>query len=130
VPLEESFESWVWSRAALMDGAAIVYDTVLRDGSNAAFALQIGADGRVTELPVPPRREMTTTFWRMARHMRADQPFETLALLEDSPFYSRTLLKLETAEGKADAFHESLSLTRFRTPVVQLMLPFRMPRRG
>ena len=130
VPLEDSFESWVWSRAAMKDGAAIVYDTVLRDGSRSAFALRIGADGQVADVPLPPRQEMPTTFWRMARHMRAERDFETLALLEDSPFYSRTLLKLETAEGKAFAFHESLSLTRFRNRLVQLMLPFRMPRRG
>ena len=73
---------------------------------------------------------MTTTFWRMARHMRAVGRFETVSLFEDSPFYARTLLKLETEEGPADAFHESLSLARFRNPVVQMMLPFRMPRRG
>jgi carotenoid 1,2-hydratase len=31
--------------------------------------------------------------------------------------------------GKScEAFHESLSLTRFTYPVVQMMLPFRMPR--
>ena len=66
----------------------------------------------------------------MARHMRAERPFETVSLFEDSPFYSRTLLKVETEEGSADAFHESLSLKRFRNPVVQMMLPFRMPRRG
>lgn len=130
VPLEDSFESWVWSRAAMKDGAAIVYDTVLRDGSNSAFALHIGAEGSVKEMPVPPRRDMTTTFWRMARHMRADRPFKAVSLLEDSPFYSRTLLKVEADEGMADAFHESLSLKRFRNPVVQMMLPFRMPRRG
>jgi len=130
VPLEESFESWVWSRAAMKDGAAIVYDTVLRDGSSSAFALHVGADGGVAEMPVPPRRKMTTTFWRMARHMRAEQPFEVVSLLEDSPFYARTLLKVATEEGMADAFHESLSLTRFRDPVVQMLLPFRMPRRG
>lgn len=130
VPLEDSFESWVWSRAALKDGAAIVYDTVLRDGGTSAFALRIGADGGVADVPVPPRREMTTTFWRMARHMRAAQEFKTVALFEDSPFYARSLLKLATQEGPADAFHESLSLARFRNPVVQMMLPFRMPRRG
>lgn len=130
VPLEESFESWVWSRAAMRDGAAIIYDTVLRDGSRSAFALRIGMDGDVVESPVPPRREMATTFWRMARHMRAERPFEVMSLLEDSPFYARTLLKVETEEGLADAFHESLSLKRFRSPVVQMMLPFRMPRRG
>jgi carotenoid 1,2-hydratase len=114
----------------MKDGAAIVYDTVLRDGSNSAFAVKIGADGNVVEMPVPPQREMPTTFWRMARHMRADRAFSETSLLEDSPFYARTLLKVETEEGMADAFHESLSLARFRSPVVQMMLPFRMPRRG
>lgn len=130
VPLEDSFESWVWSRAAMKDGAAIVYDTVLRDGRTSAFALRIGADGGVVDMPVPPRRDMATTFWRMKRHMRSDQAFEAVSLLEDSPFYARSLLKLQTEEGPVDAFHESLSLARFRNPVVQLMLPFRMPRRG
>jgi len=130
VPLEDSFESWVWSRAAMREGAAIVYDTVLRDGSTAAFALDIAADGRVREAAVPPRREMSTTFWRMRRHMRAGETFKAVSLLEDSPFYARTLLRVRTEEGEADAFHESLSLRRFRNPVVQLMLPFRMPRRG
>ena len=130
VPLEDSFESWVWSRAAMRQGAAIVYDTILRDGAHRAFALHIGADGKVVETAVPERRDMPTTFWRMARHMRADHGFRETALFEDSPFYARTLLKLETEEGTADAFHESLSLARFRNPVVQMMLPFRMPRRG
>lgn len=130
VPLEDSFESWVWSRAAMKDGAAIVYDTVLRGGGTSAFALHIDADGRVEDRPLPPRRDMRTTFWRMARHMRAARGFEAVSLFEDSPFYARTLLKLETEEGLADAFHESLSLARFRNPVVQMMLPFKMPRRG
>jgi len=129
VPLENSFDSWVWSRAALPGGAGIVYDTVLSGGERSAFALMIGADGQVKETAVPPRVEMPGTFWRMARHMRADRPFEILSLLEDSPFYARSLLRLDTDGGPAFAFHESLSLARFRNPVVQAMLPFRMPRR-
>ncbi len=130
VPLEDSFDSWVWSRAAMKDGAAIIYDTVLRGGAESAFAIEIGSDGSVREAPVPTRREMATTFWRMKRHMRADADFRVVSLLEDSPFYARTLLRIRTDEGEADAFHESLSLARFRSPVVQAMLPFRMPRRG
>jgi carotenoid 1,2-hydratase len=130
VPLEDSFESWVWSRAAKKDGAAIIYDTVLRGGATSAFAIEIGADGSLREGTVPPRRGMETTFWRMKRHMRADADFRVVSLLEDSPFYARTLLRVRTEEGDADAFHESLSLERFRNPVVQAMLPFRMPRRG
>ena len=130
VPLEESFTSWVWARAARKNGAQIVYDTVLRDGSQRAFALEIDQAGEVREVSVPPRHEMPTTFWRMRRHMRAASPFGISALLEDSPFYARTLLRLQTEEGEADAFHESLSLSRFRQPLIQMMLPFRMPRRG
>jgi hypothetical protein len=45
--------------------------------------------------------------------------------MEDSPYYSRILLRVRSDEGEADAFHESLSLARFRNPVVQAMLPFR-----
>ena len=130
VPLEESFDSWVWSRAAKRDGAAIIYDTVLKDGSTAAFALDIASDGSVREAAAPARQDMPGTFWRMARHMRAAAPFKTVSLLEDLPFYARTLLRVQTEEGEADAFHESFSLGRFANPVVQLMLPFRMPRRG
>ncbi|WP_421694614.1 carotenoid 1,2-hydratase [Aestuariivirga sp.] len=130
VPLEDSFESWVWSRAATKEGSSIVYDTRLRSGENRAFAIDISADGGVTGRAVPPRQEMTGTFWRMARHMRSARPFRAVSLLEDSPFYARTLLRMQTEHGEADAFHESLSLARFRSPVVQMMLPFRMPRRG
>ncbi len=129
VPLEQSFESWVWSRAAMKEGGAVSYETVLRGGGKRSFGLEIAGDGAVRESAVPGRQEMTTTFWRMARHMRADRPFRVVSLLEDSPFYARTLLRVQTEEGEADAFHESLSLARFRNPVVQMMLPFRMPRR-
>jgi carotenoid 1,2-hydratase len=130
VPLEDSFESWVWSRAAMNNGAAIIYDTVLKNRFSSAFALSIDKAGKVTELPVPERRDMKTTFWRMPRHTRAARPFRDVSLLEDSPFYTRTLLRIQTDEGEADAFHESLSLARFRNPIVQMMLPFRMPRRA
>jgi carotenoid 1,2-hydratase len=130
VPLEDSFESWVWARAAGQDGARIIYDTVLRGGDTRAFALEIGQAGAVREIAVPPRQDMPTTFWRMKRHMRAASAFSIAALLEDSPFYARTLLRMQTDEGMTDAFHESLSLSRFAHPLVQMMLPFRMPRRG
>ena len=130
VPLEDSFESWVWSRAALKDGAAIIYDTVLKDGSAKAFALHVASDGAVSDLDVPARLDLPTTFWRMKRHTRSASIVKPVSLLEDSPFYSRTWLRVRTNDGEASAFHESLSLSRFRNRIVQMMLPFRMPRRG
>ncbi len=130
VPLEESFESWVWSRAATPRGTSIIYDTVLKGGAESAFAIDIAADGAVTDRAVPPRVGMPTTFWRMRRHSRAADGLSITSLLEDSPFYARTLLRTQIDGAEANAFHESLSLARFRNPVVQLMLPFKMPRRG
>ncbi len=130
VPLEDSFESWVWSRAAKKTGAAIIYDTVLKDGARKGFALEIDSGGQVRHADVPALQEMPTTFWRMKRHTRSAAPARILSLLEDSPFYARTLLRVQTDEGEAHAFHESLSLSRFSNRIVQAMLPFRMPRRA
>jgi carotenoid 1,2-hydratase len=48
--------------------------------------------------------------------------------LEDTPFYARSVLQTRLLGQDAIAVHESLSLDRFRNPIVQAMLPFRMPR--
>jgi carotenoid 1,2-hydratase len=50
--------------------------------------------------------------------------------LEDTPFYQRALLKFSYAGEKLLAFHETLSVPRLLSPVVQAMLPFRMPRKA
>ena len=49
--------------------------------------------------------------------------------LEDTPFYTRSLLSARLLGERVAAVHESLSLDRFRTGWVQMLLPFRMPRR-
>ena len=46
----------------------------------------------------------------------------------DSPFYARTALATRLFGEDCHAVHESLSLGRFRSPIVQSMLPYRMPR--
>jgi carotenoid 1,2-hydratase len=48
---------------------------------------------------------------------------------EDTPFYARSLLAATLDGETVQPVHESLSLRRFRNPLVRLMLPFRMPRR-
>jgi carotenoid 1,2-hydratase len=50
--------------------------------------------------------------------------------LEDTPFYARSIVASRVAGRPVTAMHESLSLERFALPVVQFMLPFRMPRRA
>ena len=128
-PLEADFSSWVWSRAALGDHAQIVYDRVMRDGSKSGFALRIGADGKSQSIPIPQKVELGTAFWRMKRPAHADQKIETINTLEDAPFYTRSLFRTHMGNEKIDVFHESLSLDRFTHPIIQKMLPFKMPRR-
>ncbi len=50
--------------------------------------------------------------------------------LEDAPFYARSLVRPALLGERVAAVHESLSLDRFRTGWVQMLLPFRMPRRS
>ena len=67
----------------------------------------------------------------MARETRSEDRDRTVVLktLEDSPFYARSLVKATLFGERTVAMHESLDLDRFRNPIVQSMLPYRMPRR-
>ena len=67
IPLEDSFSSWVWSRAAMDEGAHIIYDTLLRDGSHSGFALQIDGDGIARPVALAQPVDLGAGFWRMPR---------------------------------------------------------------
>ena len=129
-PLEADFSSWVWSRTALRDGARIVYDRVLKNGSRSGFALRIGSDGVPHEIAVPKPVELGRGLWRMDRPAHADGPVNRIMSLEDAPFYTRSLFRTAIDGEEAAVFHESLSLDRFTHPFILRMLPFRMPRRS
>jgi len=110
----------------------VFYDGFRRHGSSFALALRIGDDGKIEPIEAPPRHRLPTSGWRMARDTRVD-PGGAVAVSrtwEDSPFYVRSTLRTTLFGEVCDAVHESLSLDRFRSPLVKLMLPFRMPRRG
>ncbi len=129
-PMEDDFARWDWSRADLPDGAALLYDVTRRDGSDLSLALRMDRAGAVTQFPPPPRADLPATGWRVPRATRADPDFTPTVrqTLEDTPFYARSVLDTRLLGQDAIAVHESLSLDRFRNPIVQLMLPFRMPR--
>jgi carotenoid 1,2-hydratase len=131
-PLEADFLRWDWSRAHLPGGrVAVLYDVTRRDRSPFSLALQFDAEGRVQPFDAPPPCALRTTGWRIARGTRSDPgaPALVLKTLEDTPFYARSLVHSQLHGEPATAVHESLSLTRFDSPIVQAMLPFRMPRR-
>ena len=129
-PLEAAFARWTWCRADLPDGAAILYDVHRRDGSAQNLSLSFAADGTRREIRAPlPAALPPTRLWRMRRETRSDDGrSRVLRTFEDTPFYSRSLLASTLDGAPVRAVHESLSLDRFRNPLVRLMLPFRMPR--
>jgi len=133
VPLEDSFRRWDWSRASDGQGATIFYDVTLKDGRDEGLSLFIRPDGSIEELAPPslcglPRAPI----WRMDRGTRSDGGAggRIVKTLEDTPFYTRSIVSSWVAGRPVTAMHESLSLDRFVSPVVQCMLPFRMPRRA
>ena len=129
-PLEDDFVSWDWSRADLRDSAALLYDVTRRDGSGLSLALRMDRAGGVVPFDPPPQARLPSTGWRVRRATRADPDFQPSVrrTLENTPFYARSVLDTRLLGQDAIAIHESLSLDRFRSPIVQMMLPFRMPR--
>jgi len=131
-PVEQGFTTWTWSRAHLPDGsAALLYDPVYPDGAQHSLALRIDGKGAIEPFDAPPSATLPRSKWGIGRTTRADRPaeVEVLETLEDTPFYARSTVATRLLGQATTAVHESLSLTRYASPVVQLMLPFRMPRR-
>lgn len=130
-PVERAFHRWDWSRAQLPDGSTVVhYDLQWPGHVQRQLSLRFDAQGGVEPLPTPAPQDLPRTAWLLARRMRSEQPVRVLRQLEDTPFYQRALLALPLGGRTVPAFHETLSVPRLVRPVVQAMLPFRMPRRG
>ena len=130
VPLEDTFREWTWSRASLPSRTLLLYDTAPRTGAPRNLALDFSGNGRIEPFEAPPAVELEMTRWRMRRPTRgaAGHATRIVRTLEDAPFYSRSVLDMQLFGERAPVMHESLSLDRFRSPWVQCLLPFRMPR--
>jgi carotenoid 1,2-hydratase len=128
VPLERSFVRWDWSRAALRDGTAVLYDVTCRDGTTPSLALMFDMHGDVQDIVRPPPVTLPPNGWRVPRATRSDDAARVIDTLENAPFYARSLIATRLCGEDTIAVHESLSLDRFANRIVQLMLPFRMPR--
>jgi len=131
-PIEEGFISWDWSRARMGEESTILYNMNRRHGNPLSLALRFAPDGRLDQFEPPPNHRLApTAIWRVPRFSQADSghPPRVAKTLEDTPFYSRSVIDTHLLGRQVTAVHESLSLDRFRSPVVQHMLRFRMPRK-
>lgn len=131
-PIEDAFRSWTWSRATVRGGTAVLYDVDRRAASDGRLGLLFKPCGKTEQIELPPHADLPATGWRIARRTYADDhyPVRVVKTLENAPFYARSLVATSLLGQHTLAMHESLSLDRFRSPLVQAMLPFRMPRRA
>lgn len=127
--LEAGFRVWHWSRAHGRGGTTVCYEGIRRDGAPFASALRFARDGTPHEEALPPVAPLPGTRWLMERKTRADLGLaRVVRTWEDAPFYARSALSARLFGEPVVAVQESLDLDRFVSPVVQFMLPYRIPR--
>jgi carotenoid 1,2-hydratase len=129
-PLEAGFNDWHWSRAHLRRDVAVLYEGQRTNGDPFNLALRMDGQGHWEDIAPPPRARLPRTGWLVDRRTRADAGHvpKVIRTWIDAPFYARSALSTHLFGEPVRAVHESLSLGRFRSPVVQSMLPYRMPR--
>lgn len=129
--LELDFNDWTWARSATTGATTVLYDVARRSGESLSLALRFDSTGGCAAFAAPPLAKLQGTVWRLARAIRADAGSspQVLRTLEDGPFYARSIVRTQMDGAPLTAIHESLSLQRFQRRWVQLLLPFRMPRR-
>jgi len=131
-PIDRSCKEWDWSRSPMYDGStAVIYDVQGQAAEgDKLLALRFTPQGEVLPFVAPQRKPLPSTMWRLNRRMRSDGHVQVVEQLEDTPFYQRALLQSQLLGEPVKSFHESITMSRLVSPVVQAMLPFRMPRRA
>jgi carotenoid 1,2-hydratase len=130
-PIHQGFRHWDWSRGELADGStAVIYDIEPDDPAGHVLALRFTPEGQVISFEAPRQKPLPRTGWGLRRRMRGEGPVRVIDQLEDTPFYQRCVLSSKILGEQVTCFHETLSVPRLVNPIVQSMLPWRMPRRG
>jgi carotenoid 1,2-hydratase len=130
-PIDRAFTEWDWSRGGLSDGTTgVIYDVRQREAEDRVLALRFRGCGEAEPFAPPPRHSLPRTRWRIRRTMRSDEAVapRVAKTLEDTPFYTRSVLASGLLGEHVVSMHETLDLRRLVSTAVQLMLPWRMPR--
>jgi len=126
--LEKAFVSGIGPGAHLGRDVAVFYE--------GAAAMAPPSPVRCALMPLGSRMKRSCRRSRLyripignERRTRADRGFATVRRTwEDVPFYTRSTVHARIYGEKVVATQGLLSLDRFCSPIVQIMLPFRMPR--
>jgi carotenoid 1,2-hydratase len=128
--LERGFQGWNWSRTAKPDGTAVLYDVTTRAGEDLRWGRFYGKDGSVREFDPQVEVPLGSAGWRVSRRTRSSMPggARVERTMVASPFYSRSLLRVDGNDGAHVAVHERLDITRFEAGWVRFLLPWRIRR--
>ena len=109
----------------------MLYDVIRRDGTPFSLARLFDSRGNVTDIDAPETMPLPKNLWRVSRATQSEPhaPPTVLSTLEDAPFYARSMVESTLLGERVTAMHESLDLDRFSSKWVQVLLPFKMPRR-
>ena len=129
-PLERGIESWHWMRGTIDRDAVVIYDVRDRRASESVFALRFARDGSVDAIRPPALCRLNSSKWLLPRATRSDTHASIVETLDDTPFYVRSIVNTQLCGRELICVHESLSLNRFASPIVQAMLPFRLRRKA
>jgi carotenoid 1,2-hydratase len=133
-PIEQDFIGWDWARGnASADGDTIIlYDAILRSGPPRRLGLRYSDQTSPEPVRLPDRQALPRGFWGVRTGVACDTRMQPrlLSRLEDSPFYTRSRIGTVLGGQPLEMVHETLDCRRLSHPLVRLMLPFRMPRRG
>ncbi len=129
-PINRPFHEWDWARALLKNGStAVMYDVREKNGNETLLALRFMKDGNIEDFSLGDRKKLPKTMWKIQRHLRSNtDEVKVIEDLEDTPFYSRSIISGNWLDEEVTCMHETLNIPRFSSPIVQMMLPWRMPR--
>ena len=132
--ISKPFSEWDWSRAHLKDGStAVIYDVRQKNGNERIIASKFNPNGTIESFVPPERVLLRKTGWGIKRNMRSEKSdsqttIDLLNTFEDTPFYARSMLKSRLLGEEVISMHETLNVNRLESNIIQLMLPWRMPR--
>jgi carotenoid 1,2-hydratase len=128
-PIHRPFTTWDWARCELSDDAsAVLYDVRQRNLPDRLLAIRFDRHAEGEPFEAPQRVALPKTRWRIERSIRSESDASVQAKFEDVPFYSRSVVRTVLLGQPAVCMHESLDTDRLIHPIVQRLLPFRMPR--
>ncbi|MTI07060.1 carotenoid 1,2-hydratase [Roseibium denhamense] len=130
-PLEKDFSRWDWARGRAPDDTTlIVYDALSRSGAQTTLGFAFSPYAGIESFDPPPNTALPRGLWGVSGGVHCEEGYQPKRLkkLEDTPFYTRSLVETKLQGQTLNMMHESLDCRRLANPLVRLMLPFRMPR--